>query len=312
MATPARHPRDAAGTTPVPRQLYAAVSNVSTAQILRASGYSAAEPTALRALSDIAGRYIASLGRAAAALAEAHGRTEPNIVDIVLALEDHTLCGFPGASDPARPVLCSGALAELAGFVAAVREVPFAKPLPRPDPESAKRWESFAAAGREPPLRHVPQWLPTFPEGWVERLPGRGEVSAQYDVTGEVVAVTVNGNCRENGRRALPENRERVSFRLGQNRWRRVMPSIPSLTPVRLESDNSPSSCSRDGPGSDVPAAPTLPLDHTLVLPLPPNPLSNPMPLINVATMAGTNDFVSPPLWAPPTPRAQAYGGRSI
>ncbi|AQK53163.1 Bromodomain transcription factor [Zea mays] len=129
-------------------------------------------PAALRALSDIAGRYIASLGHTAAAFAEARGRTEPNVTDAVLALEDHALGGFPGAADPTRPLLCSGALAELAQFVAAVREVPFPKPLPRRDPGcgSVDGWESFAAAGRQPPLNHVPHWLPCFPEGWEERL----------------------------------------------------------------------------------------------------------------------------------------------
>ena len=133
MGTPAKRPSNAAGASPIPRRLQAAVSTVSTAQILRASGYSAAEAAALRALSDIAGRYIESLGRAATAFAEVHVRTEPNVADIVLALEDHALGGFPGASDPAWPVLCSGALAELARFVDAVKEVPFAKPLPRRD-----------------------------------------------------------------------------------------------------------------------------------------------------------------------------------
>ena len=124
MGTPAKRSSNVAGASPNPRRLQAAVSTVSTAQILRASGYSAA----LRALSDIAGRYIESLGRAATAFAEVHVRTEPNVADIVLALEDHALGGFPGASDPAWPVLCSGALAELAGFVDAVKEVPFANP----------------------------------------------------------------------------------------------------------------------------------------------------------------------------------------
>ncbi|KAG2617143.1 hypothetical protein PVAP13_3NG178718 [Panicum virgatum] len=202
MGTPAKRPSNAAGASPIPRRLQAAVSTVSTAQILRASGYSAAEAAALRALSDIAGRYIESLGRAAAAFAEVHGRTEPNVADIVLALEDHALGGFPGAFDPARP------------------EVPFAKPLPRRDPGSGtgKGWESFAAAEREP-LRHVPQWLPRFPEGWEERLHGRsGEAEAKDEEdTGEV-----------NGRRTVPENREKVSFCLREksNCWEILFSSI--------------------------------------------------------------------------------------
>ncbi|WVZ66325.1 hypothetical protein U9M48_015565 [Paspalum notatum var. saurae] len=296
MATPARKPRDTAGAAPIPRQLYAAVSTVSTAQILRASGYSAAEPAALRALSDIAGRYIASLGAAAAAFAEARGRTEPNIADVVLALEDHALGGFPGASDPARPVLCSGALADLAGFVASVREVPFAKPLPRRDPGSgsSKCWESFAAAGREPPLRHVPQWLPRFPEECEERLRGRGEVAAQFEeFTGEVVTAMANSNGAENGRRVLPANREKVSFCLGQKRRQRVMLPLPILNPLCPESNKSSSSHSQDGPASRACATPTPPLGHTLLLPLPPNPLSHPS--MSVATMADADDFILPP-----------------
>ncbi|TKW41077.1 hypothetical protein SEVIR_1G290450v4 [Setaria viridis] len=227
MGTPAKHPRDAAAASRIPQRLQAAAATVSTAQILRASGYCAAEAAALRALSDIAGRYIESLGRAAAALAEAHGRTEPNVADVVLALEEHALGGFPGASNPARPVLCSGALAELAGFVAAVTEVPFAKPLPRRDPGSGcgKGWESFAAAEREPPLRHVPHWLPRFPEGWEERLRGSVEAAAAKDDedTGGVITVMPNGIVVENGRRAaVPENREKVSFRLREKRRRRL------------------------------------------------------------------------------------------
>ncbi|OEL24972.1 hypothetical protein BAE44_0014009 [Dichanthelium oligosanthes] len=221
MGTPAKRPRDAAGTSPIPSRLQAAVSTVSTAQILRASGYSAAEAPALRALSDIAGCYIESLGHAAAALAEAHGRTEPNVADAILALEEHALGGFPGASDPARPVLCSGALAELAGFVAAVREVPFAKGLPRRDPGSGagKVRESFAAAGAEPPLRHVPRWLPRFPEGWEARSHGHGEAAGKDEEDmREVSTVMANGN---GVRRAVPENREKVSFRLGEKRRRR-------------------------------------------------------------------------------------------
>ncbi|KAL6911782.1 hypothetical protein ACP4OV_000587 [Aristida adscensionis] len=219
MGAPARSPHDGAARPP---SLQAAVSTVSTAQILRSSGYSAAEPAALRALSDIAGRYIASLGRAAAALAEARGRTEPNVADVVLALEDHAPAGFPGASDPARPVLRSGALAELAGFVAAVREVPFAKPLPRREAGGKAAWDSFAAAGREPPLGHVPRWLPRFPDGWEEEARGRGEAAAKDEDIGEVVT---SGQRGVEGRGAVPERREKVSFRVvGDKRRRRVGP----------------------------------------------------------------------------------------
>ncbi|CAL4931507.1 unnamed protein product [Urochloa decumbens] len=231
MGTPAKRPRprDAAETSRIPRRFQDAVSTVSTAQILRASGYSAAEAAALLALSDIVGRYIESVGRAAAALTEAHGRAEPNVTDVVLALEEHALCGFPGASDPARPVLCSGALTELAGFVATVMELPLAKPMPRRDlgSDAGTGWESFAAAEREPPLRHVPRWLPRFPKVWEERLRGRVEAAAKDEEEGAVAVATLmaNGDAVENGKRAVSEKREKVSFRLGeQRRWQHVVP----------------------------------------------------------------------------------------
>ncbi|KAF0921499.1 hypothetical protein E2562_007036 [Oryza meyeriana var. granulata] len=229
MGTPAKAPRDAAGHLPC--ILQDAVSTVSTAQILRSSGYTAAEPAALRALSDIAGRYVASLGSGASAIAETRGRTEPNLVDLILALEDHSLGGFPGASDPGRPVLRSGALSELAGFVRAVREVPFAKPLPRRvGGPRGKAWESFAAAGREPPLKHVPRWLPCFPEKpelepkatneeatakWESRRRDEGKANPE-----EAVAVKPSGDGGE-CRGLLPEKRGKVSFRVGEGAKKR-------------------------------------------------------------------------------------------
>uniref|UniRef100_J3LG55 Uncharacterized protein n=1 Tax=Oryza brachyantha TaxID=4533 RepID=J3LG55_ORYBR len=154
----------------------------------------------------------------------AHGRTEPNLVDLTLALEGHAAAGFPGASDPARPVLRSGVLLELAGFVRAVREVPFPKPVPRrAGNPSCKAWESFAAAGKEPPLKHVPRWLPCFPEKrepepkatnegaaarWEARRRDEGEANVE-----EAVAVKPSGDGA-GGRGLLPEKRGKVSFRL--------------------------------------------------------------------------------------------------
>ncbi|KAG8059756.1 hypothetical protein GUJ93_ZPchr0002g25861 [Zizania palustris] len=223
MGTPARTPLDAEGTDHLPCTFQAALSAVCTVQILRASGYAAAEPAALRALSDIAGRYVASLGREALAIAEARGRTEPNLVDLTLALEDHAIGGLPGASDPARPVLRSGALSELAGFVRAVREVPFAKPVPRRGGiPRGKGWESFAAAGKEPPLKHVPRWLPCFPEVQEAEAETKNEETtakweaweAKEELTrDESVAAKPSGDGEER-RRVVPEKRGKVSFRL--------------------------------------------------------------------------------------------------
>uniref|UniRef100_A0A0D9VJV2 Bromodomain associated domain-containing protein n=1 Tax=Leersia perrieri TaxID=77586 RepID=A0A0D9VJV2_9ORYZ len=180
-----------------------AVSTISTAQILRSSGYAAAEPAALRALSDIAGRYVASLGRGASAIAEARGRTEPNLADLTLALEDHAL----------------------AGFVRAVREVPFPKPLPRRGGGAprGKAWESFAAAGKESPLKHVPPWLPCFPE---EPEPKPKAAAPKWEEKGEAGAADQAGevkpSCDGGERRGVvPEKRGKVSFRLGAEKKKR-------------------------------------------------------------------------------------------
>lgn len=104
-----------------------------------------------------------------------------------------------------------------------VTEVPFAKPLPRRTLGSSigKGWESFAATERELSLRHIPHWLPRFPEGWEEHLHSHGEALAKDEDTREVVTVMANGNIVENGRRAMLENREKVSFLLGDKRRQR-------------------------------------------------------------------------------------------
>ncbi|PNT63521.1 transcription initiation factor TFIID subunit 8-like [Brachypodium distachyon] len=220
MGTPARDPCDAvAALAPLP-----VVSTISIAQILRASGYSSAESAALRALSDIAGRYITSLGRTASAIAEAQGWTESNLLDLTLALEEHKLAGFSGASDPTRPVLCSGVLSELAGFVRMVRLVPFAKLLPRMGEQvlHTKRWESFASAGKEPPLGHVPRWLPCFPEQEAdsEGIKGKWELRRLVEVQGEqMVKVTDDG---KEGRGVVPGKRGKVKFLIGDKKQRWV------------------------------------------------------------------------------------------
>ncbi|OEL14509.1 hypothetical protein BAE44_0024472, partial [Dichanthelium oligosanthes] len=170
-------------------------------------------------------------------------------------------------SDPARSGLCSGALTELAGFVAAVREVPFAMGCLGGirAPALARRGRAWRRARRiyvdnkgkvssqrnsiraaprvsllrsqiaaqcqamdhtnfsQTPLRHVPRWLPRFPKGWKARPHGHSEAAAkdEEDIR-EVSTVMANGN---GVRRAMPENMEKVSFRLGEKcRRRHVAP----------------------------------------------------------------------------------------
>lgn len=216
----------------VPSSFRAAISRVAIAQICLATGYSAAEPFALRALSDIATRYLQALGRAAASVATAHHRTDSNLLDLVRAIEDLSAAkGFPGGSDPTGQPLRSGALRELEEFVESVEEIPFAKPIPRGGKEEEElrtTWRSFAAAGREPP-RHVPSWLPCFPEesGNKEKkgleteeqrttmwrsFSAAGRVPSPEDREMEMKLSTEKGRITAV---ELPAEREKVEFRLG-------------------------------------------------------------------------------------------------
>lgn len=199
-----------------PSAFDAAVSSVAVAQICLSVGYSAAEPFALRALSDIAARYLQALGCAAASVAGAHRRTESNILDLVRAIENLSAAtGFPGGSDPAGQPLRSGTLRELKEFVGSAEEIPFAKPIPREGKEKAHRetWRSFAAAGREPPFRHVPRWLTCFPEEPVNRGKKETEIGIPIKTSMDEGRVT----AAEEGKTAveLLAARQKVRFRLG-------------------------------------------------------------------------------------------------
>ncbi|RRT61632.1 hypothetical protein B296_00040797 [Ensete ventricosum] len=205
-----------------PSAFVAALSNVAVAQICLSTGYTAAEPSALGALSDVAGRYIMALGRSAAHIAAANGRTDANILDLVRAIEDLSAAhGFAGAADPTGPPLRSGALRGLMAFVRSVDEVPFPRPIRRDwNRETPRdRWTSFAAAGREPPFRHMPRWLPCFPEGQL------GEEGKVIETKEEVTMVVTDGVGGGEGKKIveLPAERGRVRFRLGGKQKRRPM-----------------------------------------------------------------------------------------
>ncbi|URD97554.1 BTP [Musa troglodytarum] len=204
-----------------PSAFAAALSNVAVAQICLSTGYTAAEPSALGALSDVAGRYILALGRSAAHIAAANGRTDANILDLVRAIEDLSAAhGFAGAADPTGPLLRSGALRGLMAFVQSVDEVPFPRPIRRDENQETpgNQWTSFAAAGREPPFRHVPRWLPCFPEGQLGEE-GKG-IGTREEVEKERTAMAVTDG---EGKKIveLPAERGRVRFRMGGNRKRR-------------------------------------------------------------------------------------------
>lgn len=201
---------------PASTNFSAAIANVSTAQICGSVGYTAAESAALRALSDIAGRYLLSIGRLAADNAASHNRTDSNLLDLVLSLETlRSTRGFSGGSDPTRPLLESVVLKELMAFVRIFDEIPFAKPILKERsnlPSSASR--SFAQMGKEVPMAHVPRWLPCFPDSWEGWR--REKAEHTIETTKEVVNGGLEGTVCSSFDLGLTlrEERQRVRFRM--------------------------------------------------------------------------------------------------
>ncbi|KAG0474682.1 hypothetical protein HPP92_014368 [Vanilla planifolia] len=193
------------------------ICSIAVSQICLTAGYHGASPSALRALTDIAGRYIQTLASSAAAHAVCHGRTQSNLIDLILALESLACArGFPGAADVSRPIFHSWVLRELQAFVEAVDEIPFPRPIRHGCAVGERRrTASFAEAGRDPPLPHVPRWLPCFPEGWErgeERKGGNEEEIAVKSV--EPALEQTMSSPTATMLMGWPVRKERVRFRL--------------------------------------------------------------------------------------------------
>ncbi|XP_051185014.1 transcription initiation factor TFIID subunit 8-like [Lolium perenne] len=148
-----------------------AMARAAVAQALEAAGFDCTHRSAVDALVDVLLRYITHLGRAAAFHANLAGRTHANECDVIQSLEEigADFDGFAGAGTASSAAHClagSAVVRDLAAFVDARDELPFARPLPRfPVPCAPNPAPSFAAAGRDTAgLRHVPDWLPAFPD----------------------------------------------------------------------------------------------------------------------------------------------------
>lgn len=147
-----------------------AAARAAVARMLQAAGFASASRSAVEALADVLLRYLRLLGGAAASHANLAGRSVPNELDVVQFLEEsgETYQGFEGASSRGRCLLGSGVVKDLIVFAGdfdvkpqSVRQLPRfpVQHAPRPQPYS-----SFAALGRGSGMKHVPEWLPAFPE----------------------------------------------------------------------------------------------------------------------------------------------------
>ncbi|KAL5205415.1 hypothetical protein ABZP36_033624 [Zizania latifolia] len=145
-----------------------AVARAAVAQALEAAGFDCAHRSAVDALVDVVLRYVVHLGRAAAFNANLAGRALANEYDIIQALEEigTDFDGFVGAATTDRCLVDSGVVRELMDCVESKPEVPFVRPLPRfPVPRvEPQPTASFAVAGKESGMKHVPEWLPVFPD----------------------------------------------------------------------------------------------------------------------------------------------------
>ncbi|XP_039059127.1 transcription initiation factor TFIID subunit 8-like [Hibiscus syriacus] len=142
------------------------VSKIAVAQICESVGYQGFKGSALEALADISIRYLCDLGKNASFHANLAGRTECNLFDITRAIEDlGDSHGFPGASEIGNCLVGSGIVKEIVQFVDTKEEIPFAQPVPKfPIVRNGKLIPSFEHMNEAPPGKHIPSWLPAFPD----------------------------------------------------------------------------------------------------------------------------------------------------
>ncbi|KAK3257753.1 hypothetical protein CYMTET_33172 [Cymbomonas tetramitiformis] len=123
------------------------VARVAAAQICEGLGFVAVQGSACDALADVLVRYICEVGQITHETAELAGRSEGNVFDVIVALEE-----------------LGQSIESLREYTADSDEIPFARPLPRlPITRRMRLPPSFAEIGEEP-SPHIPSFLPSFPD----------------------------------------------------------------------------------------------------------------------------------------------------
>lgn len=143
-----------------------AISRIAVAQICKSIGFESFNESALESLADVAIKYIIDLGKTASSGANLAGRTQCNVFDVIQGLED--MCastGFLRASEANHCGLNSGVVREMVEYVESAEEVPFSQSLPHfPVVKHPRMIPSFSQIGETPAFKHVPPWLPAFPD----------------------------------------------------------------------------------------------------------------------------------------------------
>ncbi|XP_007032778.2 PREDICTED: LOW QUALITY PROTEIN: transcription initiation factor TFIID subunit 8 [Theobroma cacao] len=143
-----------------------AIAKVAVAQVCESVGFQSFQHSALQTLSDIIVQYIYNIGKTANINANLAGRVEANVFDVLQRLEElGSGLGFAGASDADRCVVNSGIVRDIVHFVGEADDFQFAYDVPQfPVVKEWKETGSFWEKGEEPPGKHIPNWLPVFPD----------------------------------------------------------------------------------------------------------------------------------------------------
>ncbi|KAL7111339.1 hypothetical protein ACP275_05G081500 [Erythranthe tilingii] len=143
------------------------IARVAVSQICQSMGFKGAQKLALEALTDVATMYLKAIAKLGAASVNSNGsRTQSNILDVIVALEDlGSVQGFAGSSTVReRSLYTSAVIKDLIEFVNYSDEIPFARPLPPPRTSFIPRQTSSKLHyDDEGGSKHVPRWLPAVP-----------------------------------------------------------------------------------------------------------------------------------------------------
>ncbi|XP_008462468.2 transcription initiation factor TFIID subunit 8-like [Cucumis melo] len=142
------------------------VSKIAAAQICQSLGFQGSKESAMDTLAEIVVVYLSDLGKMASFYSNLAGRTECNVFDIVRGFKD---LEAPGSShqdaEVSRCLAGSRTIQEIFEYVNSVQEIPFAQPVPLfPIIKSCKVLPSFIQMKETPPSKHIPNWLPAFPD----------------------------------------------------------------------------------------------------------------------------------------------------
>lgn len=188
-----------------PKEFFSTVIRIAVSQICKSVGFKAVQISAIELLTDLAIRHLWSIGRSAVSFANASNRTEPNIFDLVNALNDLNLAtGFTGACNLHKddcPVLSSSTVSSLIHFVECSPEIPFARPIrPLSSGNSSLSAVLNNASVMEfrTGLEHVARWLPEFPDSSSFKE-SRGELDRmkkrKYELWGDLVSSGAANGC---------------------------------------------------------------------------------------------------------------------